>query len=307
MPNNNNNKTQPSDATTHLVSAFMPIIIGHPLKVGLNLAAYQRDLFPLLNTLRTSWHASLFLNWTRGTSAVFSQSLCKQIAETYFSQNTTRSKVAGWGAAAIAGTIVATFIETIFIRKTACNIDITQFLKLPKTFVSPTLLCYYLVREAGFSFFVLSKNEISPELYYPALFATAYLTATSHKLATWEATADIIQATSKNTTPNATRDGILPTLRAIAYGNVYTHPAFQTPIKSPRTSSQLFYNFFVVSCGFNMLLIRTLHLMLFDTVRSLTIEAMPKVKNYYFSLWRNNQDTVETSRAIQEPTKRNIK
>lgn len=256
------NKKEPTDLLKHVGYSAIATLISHPARVCLNRASMY--LWPH-TTIRYSYpylFRGLGLNFFRGTFATGSQSYAKEVVH-----ERTGLLSAGIGAAAFCGAVVATGIETPFIRTTMIQGQPSAPFSLWR--FSPTLSSLYFLREGGFSFAVLAKKDLSVTAQYGVLFFAAWVTAITHKFAALEANRDRLP--QGMTIPNF-KEGIAYTMKSMAHGNVYTHPVFQVPFKNPASNLAKFGNLMHVSCGVNMYVFRLLYLAIFREVYQLAAE-----------------------------------
>jgi hypothetical protein len=262
------NKNEPTELLNHVGYSAIATLVAHPSRVCLNRAStYQwphttiRYSFPYL-------FRGIGLNFFRGSLATGSQSYAKEVV-----QERTGILSAGIGAAAFCGTVIATGIETPFIRKTMIQGQAGTSFSLMR--FSPTLSSLYFCREAGFSLAVLSKNDLSINAQYGVLLVGAWITAVTHKFVALEATRD--QLPQGMRVPHF-KDGLFTTIKSMAHGNVYTHPGFQAPFKNPASNLAKIGNLMHVSCGINMYVFRLLYLAIFREAYQLSAEYVPVMK-----------------------------
>lgn len=262
------NKNESTELLNHVGYSAIATLTAHPSRVCLNRASMY--LWPH-TTLRYSFpylFRGIGLNFFRGSLATGSQSYVKEVVQ-------ERTGLLGPAivAAAFSGAVVATGIETPFIRKTMIQGQAGTSFSLMR--FSPTLSSLYFCREAGFSLAVLSKNDLSINAQHGVLLVGAWITAVTHKFIAIEATRDKLP--QGITVPNF-RDGCVSTIKSMAYGNVYTHPAFQAPFKNPVSNLAKIGNLMHVSCGINMYVFRLLYLAIFREAYQLSAEHVPSMK-----------------------------
>lgn len=256
----------PKNLLFHVACSAAASLASHPNRVWLNRASlYQSPLATIFES-KPYLLKGIFFNLLRGSMMTGTQSFIK---------NTTQEK---WGlfasiiAAAGCGSLVATMVETPFIRKTmTLNTPGTHY---PLWRFSPTLTSLYFAREAGFSLAVLTKNDVSPVAQYSLLFSSGWLTAVAHKFVALEATRDSLP---KGVTIPDFREGIFSSVKAMARGGVYTHPVFEVPYKNPVTLPAMMRNLMHVSCGANMYLFRLLYLVVFKEAYHMATQVLPPV------------------------------
>ncbi len=165
----------------HFTAAFVTTGAAHPLRVLLNRAPEHNTIMGVVKDLPGHWKSGIGLNLMRGVGVVSLQSWAKQNVQNLYPASSAQGKVAGWFAATLAGTTVATVIETCFIRKT--NSKTARFFDPRFTLA---LSAAYFLRESSFSLVVLSANDLPTAAFYPTMFVATGLSAICHKFAVWK-------------------------------------------------------------------------------------------------------------------------
>lgn len=259
---------KPDSAWSHICRSFMATLVAQPVRACLNRASMYRDYkfyeapFVTIADSRPYLWKGLLINLLRGSLATGSQSYVKHWAQ-------------DWGgfylsvaAAAVSGATVASFVETPYIRKT---LGVKGH---PLFYFNPSLSAMYLFREFGFTLTVLAKNDMSPVQQNAVLLTSTWLTAIAHKFASIYSIRDTLP---KDLTIPEFRQGFRYTIASMARGDVYTHPAFQVPIKNPVNLKGLAHNLLSVTCGANMFIFRLAYLVVFREVYNLVKDAEPGV------------------------------
>jgi hypothetical protein len=279
----------------HVAYSAAATLLAHPARVCLNRASMfnQVSLNPFPNmiaTLKDAWPylpTGVLINLIRGSIATGSQSYAKQHAQEWGGLS------AGIFAAAFTGTVVATFIETPFVRRTMGQGNGNT---LPLWRFSFGMSSMYFFREIGFSLAVLAKNDLSPTAQQSVLMSATYFTAAAHKMAALDATRDMLP--QGTTVPNI-REGFLYTVRAMSRGNVYTHPAFKVPFPNPANLAALTGNFLHVSCGANMFIFRLAYLTAFREAYHLAKETS-SVSGSWSRFFKNDKHAAKIENAAPE-------
>jgi len=244
-----NNQLDPTSLLRHTFISGVATFASYPLRVLLYRAGFNQDPVSTIKDALPRMTHGATNNLIRGTLAASSQSYSKNAAQEH------AGFLAGITASAVSGTLVATLTETRLIRKISLALLPENTATLWRFNVPLSAL--YFMREVGFVLSVLGKNDLPPSAQTAALIAAAGVTASIQKLAAVEATRDLLP--NGITAPNL-RDGMIKTIRAMSNGNVYTHPAFQVRVKSPKSIMMQSRNFFSVACGWNMFAFRLLYL-----------------------------------------------
>lgn len=281
---------KPNSMVPHVGYSAVATLIAHPVRVCLNRASMfnQVSLNPFPNIIATLQDArpylpkGILINLIRGSMATGTQSYAKQHVQAWGGLS------AGILAAALTGTAVASFVETPFVRRT-----MGQSGELPLWRFSTSLSSMYFLREIGFSFAVLAKNDLSPVSQQAVLIGATYFTAAAHKMAALDATRDMLP--HGVTVPNL-REGVFYTIRSMANGDIYTHPAFKVPFANPANWLRKTGNFLHVSCGANMFVFRLAYLMAFREAYHLARE-ITSVTNGWGGFFRRNQPASTASRV----------
>lgn len=291
----NENKTtaNTNSLIPHVGYSAMATLLAHPVRVCLNRASLfnQVSLNPFPNMIATVKDAlpylpkGILINLIRGSMATGSQSYAKQHAQAWGGLG------AGILAASVTGTIVASFVETPFVRRT-----MGQGGDIPLWRFSMATSSMYFLREIGFSLAVLAKNDLSPVSQQAVLMGATYFTAAAHKLAALDATRDMLP--HGVSVPNL-REGIIYTIRSMANGNVYTHPAFKVPFPNPSSWIAKTGNFLHVSCGANMFVFRLAYLVAFREAYHLAKESV-SVADGWGGFFRRHQSANVSTRVEAE-------
>ncbi len=279
----------PESPWSHIRCSFMATLVCQPIRACLNRASMYRDYkfyeapFVTIADSRPYLWAGLPLNLLRGSLATGSQSYMKHWAQSWGGFYWSVS------AAAVSGATVATFVETHYIRK-------TLGVSGPLFLFSPSLSAMYLLREIGFTLTVLSKKDMSPLQQNAVLLTSTWVTAIAHKFASIYATRDTLP---KEVTIPEFRQGVRYTINAMARGDVYTHPAFQVPIKNPSNLKDLARNLMSVTCGANMFIFRLTYLLVFREVYNLVKESETSVFKW-MGLFPDKKTIPTKSPEVQE-------
>lgn len=259
-----------------IMGSFSGTIASHLPRVWLNRSIYHRNPLNVLLDSAKYWHTGILLNLTRGFSVFTLQALSKNAVNHYYSPTSPTGHFASLLAPATMGTLVATMVETIFIRKTTRQSGIALPAHIPLTRFSAPLSSCYFMREMGFSLAVLGSKDLPSTLYYPAFVGTAFLTSIFHRYATLEATADMSTGN-----PDFKRDGVFTTIRNIARGGVYTNETLRVPITNPVTNLDYTRNFLTVSCSPTTFLFRLIHLSIFTGAYQYGLKSAPELKRKF--------------------------
>jgi hypothetical protein len=255
---------KPYEMVKHVYYSSFATLLAHPARVFLNRASLYQ--WPLQTIIASYPYLlkGLSYNLVRGTLATGSQSAAKHVVQERM------GLLSGMVAASLCGTAVATWVETPFLRKTLLQeVQGTSLWRVNKTLSS-----LYFLREAGFSFAVLAKNDLSPSAQYAALFGGAWVTAVAHKFAALEAIRDTLP---REITAPDFRHGVVTTIRNMAMGDIYSHSVFQVPFKNPKHLLAMISNLMHVSCGANMYLFRLLYLVTFREAYFLASQTEPNL------------------------------
>lgn len=277
---------KPVNLLFHIACSAVATLTAHPSRVWLNRASlYQSPITTILES-KPYLLKGVFFNLMRGSVMTGSQSYVKTIAQEKW------GLVASIVASGSCGAIVASLVETPFIRKTMTQNTPGTHYSLSR--FSPTLTSLYFLRETGFSLAVLTSNDLSRAAQNSLLLISAWATAVIHKFVALEATRDNLP---KGMTVPDFREGIFSSIKSMARGNVYTHPVFEVPCKNPVTKFALMRNLMHVSCGANMYLFRLLYLVVFKEAYHLATKAIPPtstdIKPGFFSKSVPRQESVE--------------
>lgn len=232
----------------------------HPVRVALNRASFHSSPLATVRDAYGYLFKGAGFNIIRGGLSNGLLSFANDSTRSYFGDSAF-GKFAGLIAASIAGTGVAAFVETPFMRKNAASH--LNFSSLYK-FNTP-ITGYFFLRELGFSGAVLISKDLSTTAHYSILLTAAWLTAACHKLVMIEATKDLAKNTF--TVPDYSK-GVGQVIRNLANG-AYTHPTLHVPIIKPTTLLQRSANVLYASCGPNMFFFRLLYLKGFTEARLL--------------------------------------
>lgn len=166
------NTPQQPDLAACSITALITNGMLQPLRTCLNHAP---DFSNPISTLREAWphlFRGMPLNVARGTLAFTSQSWVQGWVHAQYGKETTKGKVLGVLSAAAVGTGIALGVETWFIRRNRGLFGLR---------VTLPLAGFYLLREFGFSFYVLGSEHLSPEGKQVAMGCSTAATAWCHK------------------------------------------------------------------------------------------------------------------------------
>lgn len=256
-------------ASDHLACSFVGTVFGQVPRVLLGRSYMYANPWACVMGSYPYFLNGLGINMIRGTSATGFQSWTKSTVQEQY--GLTPSLV----AASFGGAMIATGLETYFIRKT--NLDDLLRASLPAMRFSPALTSLYFAREVGFTTAVLAKKDLSPTGQKAAILCGAYFTGSMHRLAAFEATRDSLK---QGITGPDLREGLVTTVRKMTFGG-YTHAGFQVPVPNPVTRSAMIRNFLSVSCGANTFVFRLLYLAVFNEGYSFAEERLPSIKSGY--------------------------
>ena len=269
------------DVSLTLTQTSLAVFATNPVRYAMNIANKHETVFSLFAGVMKSPFNAVSANLIRGTCATGSQLFFKAKVQQQYGFS------AGLTAAITSGTLVATFIETGFIRmnnKAGIRIMSPAFFR----FRLP-LSGMYCGREVGFCLSVLAKKDLSPVTQHGVTFAAAGFTAICHKLAVAEATRDFLP--KGMTTPNF-HEGIFSTLRNLAYGR-FTDPRFNVVYPNPTTNFQLLVNFSKAGCGWPMFTARLLYL---ESFGYLTV----KIPEWREDAWKYCHAKFFTKKVVQK-------
>lgn len=268
---------------SHVGYSAMTTFILHPVRVCMNRAAYPENSNPYKTILDSfgRMRKNAVINIARGSTSAGLQSFAKHEAEVFYGKNTNEALIFGLFGAAFAGTGVATFVETAFIRRN--EMVGKEFKVQPSIFkFNRPITTFYFCREIGFSSAALFSKDLPSPVYYGTMLAAAWLTGACHKLVTIEVTKDLL---SLNASVPDYNKGIFQVFRNIAHGN-YTYPSLAVPIKNPKNVIQKSVNFLNASCGINMFFWRLTYLTAFSNLYNV---GLPYLANR-FSLFHSTHE-----------------
>lgn len=252
-----------NDLTKTLGLTSLSVLSTQPLRYGMNIASQHSSIAAAMLKVMRNPMNGVSWNVMRGTGASGLQFFTKDQVQQQF------GFTAGILSAACLGTLVASCIETGFIRKN----NLPAGMPLSSAFFkfNVPLTCLYLSRELGFCMAVLAKKDLSVTSQQGVTLAAAGLTAVLHKLIVTEVTRDFSQPGI--TSPDL-REGVMPTIRKLSYG-LYTDPRYAVPNQHPDTFLKLSSNLFKAGCGLPIFFFRYAYLQAFGL---LSLE-IPKVFN----------------------------
>jgi len=265
----------------HIAAAGGATVFMHPIRVGLNRAAYHNgplNTFHLsaLSTLKDTW-TYLFkgctFNIIRGSMSSGLQAYANQEARDYYGENLF-GKLAGLITASVVGTAIASFFETPFMRRNAgADLKLSALFRLNKP-----ITAFFFAREVGFSSAVLAANDYPKFGYYTILATAAWGSAICHKFLMIETTKDLGK---QYTTPDYSK-GFRHTLSELARG-AYTHPSLTVAYKNPSSFFQRSANVLYATSGLNMFTFRLLYFAGFKISLDITRDYLNN---------RQNKDTI---------------
>lgn len=228
---------------------------------------YQEALPKVAKLDGFAWHM------VRCSGMLALQTTSKKWAESYCEANKRYSIMAGLVATTITGSLWASFVETGFNRKVAKPLAMSVLKTFPLLRFSRQLLANYGIREFNFSVPVFFKSEMATDTWIAATAASAVITTVNTKIIFSESSYDIIQSLKKQPNekcvPNYASDGWIQSLRQVAQGGVYTHPAYQAHFRllnRPAARNELpdsmrkVLNVLLVYCSYPVLTHRLLYL-----------------------------------------------
>lgn len=263
---------KPDNFLFHVTCSGLSALLSHVPRVWLNWSSKCQSPWETIVESRPYLSNGIVLNGIRGSAMTGIQSYVK---------TSTQDKIGFYPSvilAAACGALVASVVETPFIRKTmvekipGVNYSLWRF--------SPTLTSLYFKREAGFILAVLTKDDLPPVAQYGSLLVGAWFTATIHKFAALEAIRDTLP---KDKTIPDFQKGIGSAVKSMAQGGVYTHPVFKVPCENPETYFALMRNLLHVSCGANMYLFRLIYLAVFKLAYDTSTRIVPANPHGFFN------------------------
>lgn len=249
----------------NMVASALTTLLMHPVRVGLNEAGLHKNFFDTISSSKYKMRHDALLNIFRGSLGVFGQLNAEKFINAHYGHDNYLKSALGVIAMTSVG-VAITPIEVYFMRKNTLRVHAANFVKPPSLFTySFPILGYFVAREFWFCLSVFKAKELQDYQKVPVFLASALVTAMCHKLVSIEVTKDIRQI--KHLVPDCSI-GYKAVFRNLAYGDVYKLDALKVPIKKPKTTPQLAYNFFSVTCGNNMYVWRLTYLTFFAAVLS---------------------------------------
>jgi len=245
------NTSASTEASVHsglLKQAIIATTVAHPARVWLNCVSANNMPVSFLDFAKRN-RASFPFNFARGTSVFFAQLVVREYAPTHPNV-----------ASVATGAIIASLLETPFIRKSNSAPSISPNIKLPPTRFGALLTAHYASRETGFINAVITDDN-SPFLRSCLLFTGGVLfTSAFHKAAVIEATKDSVAA---GITAPKLSEGF-KIIGKIARGE-YSHPAFAVRHPQPASYWQASVNLSYVVFNPKVVVARALYLGLFKS------------------------------------------
>lgn len=217
-------------------------LISHAPRVLVNRAVFNIDTKATWHDSKNHVNKAVGLNLLRGYSSIFMQYSIVEMQKKYFGIDYATKNMSAAILPAMGSTVVASLIETRFIRETALRNTVF----CPANFVSAKyslpLTAFYFARELGFARYLFGPQNVGETLFI-AGYTSVFL-----KWIIWGATDDRAQNATTKTLPTFRKGKIIETVKDIAKGGVYTHPTCQVRYPNSRKPHELLYNLFIVSC-----------------------------------------------------------